>query len=275
MSGTQEIRDELEKIAGEPTMHSGVTDITGTPTSTYQDVNGGRETIVPRTTHTGGIEGSDDPYGDIVYREGGAGGATKILSNIKKRPVAAATTPVTPQPSVEDELPDISDIEAQIAHLQEQAQILSGGFVKESPSALEPIVQQPQAPIPVVTPPVVDPALMNTLKNLQENQNLLMETLAKKEQVEQQEKQAKQNSLLTVFSGSFGEITGHYEDIIDGEHCIALIIDTTGRVCTYEPPVSRESSFTMIWDDKKILVSNIGMTFMLESDLKVLILIKS
>lgn len=205
-----------------------------------------KETVLPHTTSTGGIEGVDSPYPPITYRKFNKDGSLakkKELVDIKQlqKPGAKAVPESTISEEMVFKTPPTTALTTQIDtsmmhRIMEKLETMTA--VLETPSPRQASILTDDEIAPCVEKPVIkeDP------------------------------------TLAVTFKGAFGEVTAPFLDVIEGAHCIALIQDQ-GNTFNYTPPIDDVAIINIEWDNNKAKVLNVGLTFKLDLKQKVLVLL--
>ena len=218
--------------------NTSIQEVDGIPVSEYKAVSPS-ETVVPRTTISGGIKGSDKVYPPVTYRK--FSGSTKqeerVIQDAKK--IGVEEPPAEPAPA-----PEIEEVKQMIKQAKSN-QTPEGAAPGDMPAAMAAMMESFLVQI--------------TKHNLQP---------AEKEQPAE-----KPAPLTTVkFKGAFGQIDAPYKQVIKGERCIALVPPEEGAV-QYEPPVSTEAVLEITVNGVIHRVVNAGITFSIPGIGRVVVLL--
>jgi hypothetical protein len=234
----------------------------------YEYVDKGKETVVPHTSRTGGIQGVKSPYPEITYRkfEGEALVDEKQLNNIKKDPKGM-------------------QYEEQV---QEVQPVPLGDTPLEEPSAPSPELRKTASTvtdtsvIPAVSPFGVTPDQLETvMRRMFEAQRVPPPTPVeppKSMSVHGMGDKKPKDNVTVTFQGPFGEVTAPFANVIDGDFCVALVQNLDNQF-NYNPPISDNTPIQIEWmqrgTERTQTVVHAGLTFKWDGKTKVLILLKS
>ena len=213
-----------------------IQEVDGIPDSEYKSLSPS-ETVVPRTTLSGGIKGSTKVYPEVTYRkfQGNTQLEERVIKDAKN---IGKEKEDLPEP-VEDK--EIQEVQEMIEQARTQATVQQS---EDGQAAMAAMMQSFLAQI--------------TKLNLQPAPEKPVEKAAE---------------MTTVrFKGAFGVIDAPYKQVIKGSKCLALVPPEEGSV-HYEPPVSTEAILDITVNGMMYSVVNAGISFNMPEVGKVVVLL--
>lgn len=210
-------------------------------------LSGSAGTTVPRHSNTGGIEGSENPYGDIV--------------------------PGTTYTGEEQKTSDFTRDAHKVLELQ--------GKIKEpaptpAPQEPAPTMVEQQAPQPEPQPaepapapqPAMDPILQNMLTKIAAaptpSVNMAPSPVAAQVPTPTPIPAPEAKKHTVVMSGSFGSYRGKYSEVIVNQECVCLLYDADSEG-VYTPPVTPSGqSMSLTYNKETLPVFYVGLEIELE-----------